>query len=63
MGDAVVAIETEEQFRAWLEKQSQQTCIWIAFRAAMRVVPFVTRVETRERVSGLLCTADWVHAS
>jgi len=32
-------IETQDDLKAWLEGQSQEVCVWIAARAAARVLP------------------------
>ncbi|MBO6602516.1 MAG: hypothetical protein JJ938_07795 [Roseicyclus sp.] len=42
-----MAIENEEQFRAWLDAQPQEVCVAIACRAALRVLPFATRFPER----------------
>ncbi|OAN70775.1 hypothetical protein A8B78_04810 [Jannaschia sp. EhC01] len=40
-----MAVTNEEEFRAWLEEQTQETCTAIAHRAAMRVLPFAMDLE------------------
>jgi hypothetical protein len=43
-----VAVTNEREFRAWLEKQPQEVCVAMAFRAAIRVLPIATRLEAFE---------------
>lgn len=41
-----MAVTNEEEFEAWVKGQSQEVCTAIAYRAAMRVLPFAVRLES-----------------
>ncbi len=49
-----MAVTNDKEFRDWLEKQSRETCVAIAFRAAMRVLPLamlLNRSKSEDRVA------------
>lgn len=41
----VMSVENDEQFRAWLEEQSPSTCVAVAARAALRVLPLICSID------------------
>lgn len=49
-----MAIENADEFLNWLKEQSQQTCVIIAARAALRVFPFVTHHQYKNKPLVLL---------
>lgn len=44
-----MAITNEEEFEKWLQAQSQEVCVAIAYRATMRVLPVVTSIDFDSR--------------
>lgn len=64
-----MAVTSEEEFKAWLETQPREVCGAIAYRAAMRVLPYamdLDRFKDAQHVAlGALrcCLAAWVGAA